>query len=147
MAVITPEQRAFLEQQRIARLATVDERGRPHVLPVCFALLGAVLYTPIDEKPKRAGSGSLRRVRNITANPNVCLVIDVYDEDWTQLAWLQVRGRASLVTVEQERSAALLALRERYTQYRTMDLETRLLIGITPERLVGWTARGAYETR
>ena len=137
---MTPEQIAFLDGQRVARLATVDEQGRPHALPVCFALLDGALYTPIDEKPKRGDPRSLRRVRNILAHPDVCLVADHYEEDWSRLAWLQVRGTAALVADPDERARALAALRARYPQYRAMDLESRPLIKITPSRVVAWAA-------
>lgn len=138
--VMTPEQLALLRQQRVARLATVDEAGRPHALPVCFAELDGLLYSPIDEKPKRGDPRSLRRIRNILAHPDVCLVVDHYEEDWARLAWLQVRGTAILADDPAERARALTALRARYPQYRAMDLEARPLIRITPERVVGWTA-------
>lgn len=136
---MTPEETRFLEGQRVARLATVDAAGRPHALPVCFACLDGALYTPIDEKPKRGDPTTLRRVRNIAAQPEVCLVADHYEEDWARLAWLQVRGTAALVTDAGERARALAALRERYPQYRGMDLEARPLIRITPTRVVSWS--------
>jgi len=138
--MITDAQRHVLERHHIARLATVDESGQPHALPVCFALVDGAIYTPIDEKPKRPGGPPLRRVRNVLANPRVCLVVDHYEEDWARLAWLQVRGRAALVDDERERGHALAALRGRYPQYRAMDLESRPLIRITPERIVAWAA-------
>ncbi len=137
---MTPEQIAFLERQRVARLATVDEQGRPHVLPVCFAVVDGELYTPIDEKPKRGDPLTLRRVRNILTHPEVCLVADDYAEDWTRLAWLQVRGSAALAVDPEERGRALAALRARYPQYRSMDLESRPLIRITATHVVGWAA-------
>ncbi len=137
---MTPEQIAFLEEQRVARLATVDEHGRPHVLPVCFALHAGRIYTPIDEKPKQGDPSSLRRVRNVLAHPQVCLVADIYDDDWSQLAWLQVRGHAALVDDIEERVHAHKALRDRYVPYRSMDLESRPLIGIVPIRVVAWSA-------
>lgn len=137
---MAPDQIAFLAGRRVARLATVDEAGRPHALPVCFAYLDGAVYTPIDEKPKRGDPAELRRVRNILARPDVCLVADHYEEDWARLAWLQVRGRAALVTDADERARAFAALRERYPQYRTMELEARPLIRITPGRVVGWAA-------
>ena len=140
IAGVTPEQIAFLEAQRVARLATVDEEGRPHALPICFAVLDGALYTPIDEKPKRGDPRSLRRVRNILAHPDVCLVADHYEEDWARLAWLQVRGSAALVDDPDERARALAALRARYPQYRPMDLESRPLIKISPSRVIAWTA-------
>ncbi|HYU18100.1 MAG TPA: TIGR03668 family PPOX class F420-dependent oxidoreductase [Chloroflexota bacterium] len=140
---MTPEQIEFLESQRVARLATVDEQGRPHALPICFAYVDGAVYTPIDEKPKRGDPASLRRIRNITAHPDVCLVVDHYEEDWTRLAWLQVRGRAELVDEPGERQRALAGLRARYPQYRAMDLESRPLIRITPRRVVDWAARSS----
>ena len=83
---------------------------------------------------------SLRRLRNIHRHPDVCLVIDHYEEDWTRLAWLQVRGTAALVEDLAERTRALAGLRERYPRYRAMDLESLPLIRITPDRVVGWAA-------
>jgi PPOX class probable F420-dependent enzyme len=138
-ATVTADEAAFLERQRSGRLATVDPRGQPHAVPICYALLDGIVYTPIDEKSKTADPRSLRRIRNILANPKVCLVVDHYeDADWSRLAWLQVRGEASLVEDSAERARALAALRARYRQYRTMALESLPLIRITPTRLVGW---------
>jgi PPOX class probable F420-dependent enzyme len=140
-APISPEQAAFLEQQRSGRLATVDPNGQPHAVPICYALYDGRIYTPIDEKPKRGDPRELRRIRNILANPKVCLVVDYYeDADWSRLAWLQVRGVASLVEGEAERAQALAALRTRYRQYQAMALESLPLLRITPTRLVGWSA-------
>ena len=136
--MLNPDQVTFLQSQRVARLATVDAGGRPHAVPVCYALLEGLIYTPIDEKPKRAGT--LRRVKNILAEPRVCLVVDHYEEDWSRLAWLQVHGRATLVESPDERRRAISALRRRYAQYRSMDLESRQLIGVTPERARSWRA-------
>jgi PPOX class probable F420-dependent enzyme len=137
---LSPEALAFLERQRVARLATVDESGQPHAVPICFAVLGGRICTVIDQKPKRGQPGSLRRVRNILANPRVCLVFDEYDEDWSHLAWLQIRGRASLLEEPHDRGAALEALRVRYPQYCQMHLNDAPIIAIEPERIVMWTA-------
>ncbi|MBI2320784.1 MAG: TIGR03668 family PPOX class F420-dependent oxidoreductase [Chloroflexi bacterium] len=143
---MTPEQRAFLDSQRVARLATVDDAGRPHVVPVCFAHHAGALYIAVDEKPKRGDPAALRRVRNILARPDVSVVADHYEEDWTRLRWLQVRGHAVLVVDTAERAGALAALRAKYPQYRAMALETRPLIRVTPERVVEWTAGGDERT-
>src|SRR4051794_35429580 len=141
-SVVSPEQAAFLEQQRSGRLATVDPRGQPHAVPICYALLDGLLYTPIDEKPKTGDPRELRRIRNILENPKVCLVVDHYeDTDWSRLRWLQVRGEASLVEDHAERTRALAALRARYRQYQTMALESLPLLRITPTRLVGWSGQ------
>ncbi|MBI2761443.1 MAG: TIGR03668 family PPOX class F420-dependent oxidoreductase [Chloroflexi bacterium] len=138
--MFTDDQVAFLSQCRIGHLATVDPRGRPHNVPVCFVLHNERIYIAIDEKPKQAAPGDLRRVRNLLANPAVCLVVDRYDEDWSRLAWLQVRGRAALTEDAAERAGALDALRNRYPQYRAMALEERPLIRIVADRIVAWQA-------
>jgi PPOX class probable F420-dependent enzyme len=136
---LTPEQAGLLKQFRVARLATVDPTGRPHVLPVCFAESDGAIYTPIDEKPKTGDPRSLRRLRNILANPAVSLVVDHYeDDDWSRLLWMQVRGRAALVEDRAERTRAHAALRARYQQYHAMDLESRPLIRIDADRVLMW---------
>jgi PPOX class probable F420-dependent enzyme len=98
---------------RVARLATVGEDGRPHVVPICFVLDGDTLYSAVDEKPKR--TRALRRLRNIEQNPWVEIVIDHYEEDWTKLWWVRLRGRARIVDRD-ERALELLAAK--YPQYR-----------------------------
>ena len=138
MPLLTPEQIGFIERRRVAHLATADGTGQPHVLPICFAVAGGAIFTAIDEKPKRVDASSLRRVRNILADPRVSLVWDHYEENWTRLAWLQLRGTAELVEAAAERAAALAALRDRYPQYRGMDLEARPLIKVTPRRVRWW---------
>src|SRR5690242_12380238 len=117
-SMFSDEQAGFLEAHRVAHLATADGAGRPHVVPVCFALLDGTLYTPLDAKPKRVPVERLRRVRDLEANPSVCLTVDDYDEDWRRLRWLQVRGRAELLRPGAEQQAAVTALCARYAQYR-----------------------------
>jgi len=140
--VLDGDARAFIETQRLARLATVDERGRPHVVPVCFALAGETLYTPIDEKPKRGDARSQRRVRNILARPDAQALFDTYDDrDWSRLRWLQLRGRARLLGPgTDEHARAVAALRARYEQYETMALESRPVIALDVDRAVSWKA-------
>jgi PPOX class probable F420-dependent enzyme len=142
-AALVPWERALLDAERVGRLATVDERGRPHAVPVCYALLGDLVYSAVDEKPKHGDPLALRRIRNLLARPDVCLVADRYDEDWDRLAWVQVRGTAALVADRTERARALAALRARYPLYRTMRLEELPLIRIAPDRIVSWRATGA----
>lgn len=139
-AVIDAEARAFIESQRVARLATAGADGAPHVVPVVFALLEDVVYVAIDEKPK--STLRLRRIRNIEENPRAALLVDVYDDDWSQLRWLLLRGAASVLGPEEEqateRGRALAALRARYPQYASMALEERPLIRLAVERVTGW---------
>lgn len=130
--------RQFLAHQRIARLATSDASGRPHVVPVCYVLAGNVLYSVIDRKPKRKSPPYLRRIQNIQTNPRVAVVVDVYSEDWSQLAYVLIEGQARLISEGEEHSAALAALREKYPQYRAMALEDRPVIAITIERITTW---------
>lgn len=101
------------EDARVARLATVSAAGRPHVVPVCFALDGDTLYTAVDEKPK--STRRLRRLENIAANPHVEVVIDHWDEDWSHLAWVRLAGRARVVEHD---ARALELLQAKYPQYR-----------------------------
>src|SRR5881227_3189632 len=112
----------FLAAQRIGRLATADERGNPHVVPVCFAVSDDTLYITIDEKPKRVAAPPLKRLRNIAANPSVAFVVDRYDEDWTRLGWVMLRGHAEILSDGPEHDRAQMLLRERYAQYRVMQL-------------------------
>ena len=135
----SPQQEGFLVRQRVARLATADEGGRPHVVPVCFVYLEGRLYSPLDEKPKSVDPLSLKRVRNILANPHVSLVVDRYSEDWSELAYLLVRGRAGLVQpADPGHPDAVDALREKYPQYREMAIDAQPLICIEPERYSDW---------
>ena len=134
----TPEQARFLSSRRVGRLATATADGRPHVVPVCYAFDGVLLYTPIDEKPKRVGVGELRRIRNLRENPRASLVVDDYDEEWSKLAFVIVQGRVEIVERGDERSEALALLREKYPQYRAMALEERPLLVIEPESVAAW---------
>jgi PPOX class probable F420-dependent enzyme len=138
LADLDREARAFLAGARIARLATVDAAGAPHVIPVCFALAAGRLYSVVDEKPKR--TTHLARLRNIEANPNVALVVDRYEEDWSQLAWVQVRGTARVLETGASYDAGLRALGDKYEQYGAMDLEGRPMIEVTPARVTAWRA-------
>ena len=133
-------QRAFVGAMRIARLATADAAGVPHVIPVCYALVGDDFYVTIDEKPKQAGIRAMKRLRNIGENPNVAVVIDRYDDDWSRLAWVMLRGRAEILDDGDEHDRAQAALRERYAQYRAMRLEPLPVIALRIARVSAWGA-------
>lgn len=120
--MLTDAQRRFLDGQRVGRLATADRGGVPHVIPVCFAVSDATLYVTIDEKPKRNSAAPLKRVRNILENSSVAFVADRYDEDWTRLGWVMLRGRAEILTEGPEHDQAQALLRSKYAQYRAMRL-------------------------
>ena len=129
---------AFLASQRVGRLATADAQGNPHVVPVCFAIADATLYVTIDEKPKRAAPRSLKRLRNMMDNPSVAFVADRYDEDWGELGWVMLRGRAEILADGPEHDRAQVLLRERYAQYRTMQLAELPVIALRIERVTAW---------
>ncbi len=127
----------FVLAQRVGRLATADARGEPHVVPVCFALEGTTLFITIDEKPKR-DARMLKRLRNIAENLRVAFVADRYDEDWRRLGWVMLRGRGEILAAGDEHDHAQALLRERYTQYRAMQLEGLPVIAIRIERVTSW---------
>ena len=137
--MLTESQRRFALAGRVAHLATTGTDGEPHVIPVCYALDGDRFFIAIDEKPKQPGR-TLKRVRNILDTGRAALVIDRYDDsDWSRLAWLLVRGSASMHTPSDPDHPRVVALlRERYAQYRLMRLEDAPLISITPERVTSW---------
>ena len=129
-----------LDNFRIAHLATASADARPLVVPICFACGHGCIYSVIDEKPKRLPPSRLRRLRNIAANPQVCLLVDHYEEDWRKLSYIFVEGPAELLAQGKEHSDALDLLRKKYAQYQTMDLTDKPLIKITPQRLIAWKA-------
>src|SRR5690348_1671329 len=138
-AILTEAEMAFVQRMRVARLATADENGSPHLVPVCYAFDGKHFYTPLDEKPKRVSGTSLRRVRNIEARHEASLLIDQYDDDWSRLGYVLLHGRAELIEPGAEaHTLALKLLRERYVQYRSMALEHYPVIMITPDRVSSW---------
>jgi PPOX class probable F420-dependent enzyme len=135
----TEAQEAFLLAARVGHLATVGLDACPHAVPVCFALAGGRIYTPLDEKPKRVAPRRLQRVRDIAVNPSVCLVVDRYSEDWSLLAWIQIRADAAIVDPSgSDHAAAVEALRLRYAQYAAMRLEQLPLLRLNPRRIVSW---------
>lgn len=136
---LTAEQGRFLDHQRVARLATADGDGRPHVVPVCFARQAGTIYITMDEKPKRVPSRSLARVRNILNNPSVALVADHYDDnDWRQLGWVMVRGQADILEAGAEHAAAQDLLRARYAQLADMALAAHPVIAIRIDHVASW---------
>jgi len=105
-----------LTSARVARLATTDPDGRPHLVPIVFVLDGDTLYSAVDRKPKR--SQTLRRIENARVRPEVTILVDHYEEDWDHLWWIRLRGRARVLDDGEERDRALGLLREKYPQYR-----------------------------
>ena len=137
MQIPTAAAHRLLEQARVGRLATLDARGRPSVVPIVYALIGDELWSPIDGKPKRGGE--LARVRNIRRDPRVSILVDRWDEDWRRLWWIQVRGHAR---VEPLAPTALDALVAKYPQYGTVPTSdgSDSMLAIRIEAQTSWCA-------
>jgi PPOX class probable F420-dependent enzyme len=135
--MLSDVQRRFLDKGRVGHLATADRSGTPHVIPVCYAVAEDTLYVTIDEKPKRRDV-PLKRVRNILENPQAAFVVDHYDEDWRRLGWIMLRGRAEILDDGAEHDRAQELLRERYPQYRAMNLTDLPVIALRIVRATGW---------
>ena len=132
-----PIERRFLDVQRVGRLATADAAGVPHVVPVCYVVDGNTLYITIDEKPKRQDR-PIKRLANIAANPAVAVVVDRYDEDWSQLGWVMLRGRAEILLAGHEHARAQLALRSRYAQLEGMVIDGLPVIAVRIAHTTSW---------
>ncbi|MFF4121108.1 TIGR03668 family PPOX class F420-dependent oxidoreductase [Streptomyces sp. NPDC001714] len=129
------EARRRFAAARVARLATVDGNGRPHLVPVVFARHGADgIVTAVDHKPKT--TTDLKRLRNIAARPSVCLLADAYDEDWDRLWWVRADGEARVTPAD----AALVGpLSAKYPQYREHPPDGAVVL-VTVTRWTGWQA-------
>jgi PPOX class probable F420-dependent enzyme len=136
--MLTDRQRRFVEAGRVARLATADAKGRPHVVPVCYALIGSTIYFTIDEKPKRRPGARLKRLSNLRANPQAALVVDRYDEDWSRLGWVMVQGRAEILASGSEHDQAQARLRARYPQLAPMRIEALPVVAVRVEHALSW---------
>jgi len=126
-----------LTAARVARLATTDPDGRPHLVPIVFAVSGGTLYSAVDRKPKR--SSTLRRIENARARPDVTVLIDHYDEDWSRLWWTRLRGRARVLDDGVERERALVLLAEKYPQYRESPPDGPVL-AVDLDEVRSWSA-------
>jgi PPOX class probable F420-dependent enzyme len=135
--IMTESASAFCERSRVARLATADASGVPHLVPVCYAIIDNSLYITIDEKPKRTDR-PLKRLRNIAENPQIAVTVDRWDEDWRKLAWVMLHGRAEILPDGEEHDRAQARLRERYPQYKTMDLAPLPVIAMRIARATAW---------
>jgi len=141
MLALSPDDQAFLQRARVARLATASADARPHVVPVCFVFDGACLYSAIDAKPKRGDPRRLRRLQNLRENPRATLLVDQYEEEWAQLRYLLITARADILTGGSDRDRALALLRDKYPQYRRMPgLDDALVIRLVPEHITAWRA-------
>jgi PPOX class probable F420-dependent enzyme len=131
------EARERFAAARVARLATVDASGRPHLVPLVFAVSGDRIYSAVDHKPKR--TTALKRLANVRQNPAVALLVDHYDDaDWDALWWVRADGQGRVLEPsEPEARRAVALLRQRYPQQRAAGA----VLAVDVERWSGWTAR------
>ena len=129
--------RGLVSSAPVGRLATVRRDGRPHIVPICFVIIHDVVYSAVDDKPKR--HRQLQRVDNITATGTASLLIDEYDDDWSRLWWVRLDGRARLVDDTAEAERAISSLCDKYPQYRDQPPSGPVL-ALDVERWVGWSA-------
>jgi len=137
---------AQLESARHGYLSTASADAEPHLQPVVFQVVGEAVYIAIDEKPKT--TLRLRRLTNIEENPRFALLVDRYDDDWSRLWWILLRGPADVLWPsewdEDEAATVIAALRAKHPQYESMGLEERPLLRLTPDRVTRWSASGDY---
>ncbi len=135
--MLTERQRRFLEASRVGHLATADAMGAPHLIPVCYAADEGTLYITVDEKPKRRDI-PLKRVRNILDNPQAAFIVDRYDDDWSRLGWVMLRGPAEILASGPEHDRAQALIVARYPQLRAMHIAELPVIALRIARATGW---------
>lgn len=149
MTALTEAQSALLHAARRAVLATIRPDGTPRLVPIGFVTRtgddGTLeVWSSLDEKPKAGGDPrGLARVRDILARPRVEVLVDRWSESWTELAWLRLGGSARLVEPADVPEGVASALRERYPQYATHDLDGRPMLAITVDHVSGWSSTPA----
>ena len=142
MRIAAADARRRFAAARVARLATSTPDGRPHLVPVTFAVAadrpgGDRIYTAVDAKPKT--TAALQRLRNIEADPRVALLADQYTDDWDGLWWARADGVAAVLTDQGELAVALRLLAARYPQYRGQS-PPGPVISVRVKRWSGWAA-------
>ena len=137
--------KTIIYKARVARLATADPECKPHLIPVVFVFDNNCYFIPIDEKTKRSRPEKLKRAKNIQQNPNVALLIDEYNEDWTKLYFIMIQGKASIVGGKKlERQDELLLLEkahkllsDKYPQYQKIGIGEYIIM-IIPQKVMTW---------
>jgi PPOX class probable F420-dependent enzyme len=137
--------KTMIDKARVARLATVDTEFKPHLIPVVFVFDNGRYFIPIDEKTKRSRPEKLKRAKNIQQNPNVALLVDEYNEDWTKLFFIMIQGKACIIggkELEQQNDLLLLEkaqklLSDKYLQYQKTGIGEYVIM-IIPQKVITW---------
>ena len=137
MQLAEDQARSLFAAARVARLATANSRGQPHLVPVTFAVAGDMVYIAVDHKPKT--TVNLKRLRNISVNPAASLLADRYSDDWSTLWWARGDGQAQVLTDEAARQDPVDLLVAKYPQYVERRPEGPV-ISISVARWSGWAA-------
>lgn len=130
--------RRLVARARVGRLGTIDPSGRPHVVPFCFVLDGDTLFSTVDHKPK--SGAQLRRLENIRMHPEVTVLVDHYEEEWSRLWWVRLRGRGRVIEEGAQQDRAISLLREKYQQYEDTP-PSGPVIAIEVNEWRGWSWR------
>jgi PPOX class probable F420-dependent enzyme len=138
---VTPhEARRRFAAARVARLATADAAGRPHIVPITFAVHADVIYSAVDAKPKQGTA--LKRLANVAANPTVALLVDHYADDWNELWWVRADGIGRVVdSADPEGVRALSLLADRYPHFTARGA----VLAVDVRRWSGWAASAGTE--
>jgi PPOX class probable F420-dependent enzyme len=129
----------LLTLERVAHLATADQYARPHVVPIVFVYEHPFVFTPIDAKPKSVDDWrDLRRIRNVETNGRASVLVDVYHENWSRIAWVRIDGVADILTTGDDHRHALNLLAAKYTQYEGMPLGEAPVIRVRIEHVSQW---------
>ena len=136
--------KTIIDKATVARLATVDSECKPHLIPVVFVYDNDYYFIPIDQKSKRSKPENLKRIKNIQQNPNVALLIDQYNEDWTKLYFIMIQGKASIIggkELEQNEQVLLekahKLLSAKYVQYQKIGIGEYVIM-IVPQKVITW---------
>ncbi len=135
--------KTLIKRAKVARLATVDQKSHPYVVPVVFVFHENSFFIPLDDKTKSVNPKKLKRVKNIVGNPNVTLLIDKYQNDWKKLFFLMIHGTATVIDGKNSKLMDKIhkLLISKYPQYKKIGIGNSC-IKIRPQKAIFWKYQG-----